>query len=342
MINLWIEFAIMAFLIIISGTYLSKYGDVISDKTGLGQALIGSILVALATSLPELVTSITSSLVDAPNIAIGNVFGSNTFNLMILAVADMIHGYSHDEPIMLQMRYSNILSGLLGMLLAIVVTFSMLVGHLTNIRLGVMGIGLDSILIILTYIFGIRLVWRYDKKNPLDQKEVREEELIKKMSLKKAAIGFFISAVVIVFAGIRLSITGDQIATMTGIDQSFIGSIMVAAATSLPELVATISAISIGAYNMALGNVFGSNIFNMIIVFFADLFYRNGYILASVDFVHSLTSMIVLLMSTIAVIGLFYRSKRTAFNLKIGWDSFLMGVIYFIGVYLLFRLGITI
>ena len=340
MTQLWLEFAIMAILIIISGTYLSKYGDVISDKTGLGEALIGSILVALATSLPELVTSITSSLVEAPNIAIGNVFGSNTFNLMILAVADIIHG--HDEPIMLRMRYSNILSGLLGMLLAIIVSFSMLVGHLTDIRIGFMGIGLDSIIIILTYIFGVRLVFRYDKKNPLDKKVVKEEEIVEKMSLNKALLGFLFSAIVIVFAGIRLSITGDKIAIMTGIDQSFIGSIMVAAATSLPELVATMSAISIGAYNMAIGNVFGSNIFNMIIVFFADTFYREGYILASVDFLHAITAMIVLLMSVIAIIGLFYRSKRTVFNLKIGWDSFFIGLIYFIGVYLLFKLGISV
>ncbi|MGM0410487.1 MAG: sodium:calcium antiporter [Bacillota bacterium] len=340
MLNLWLQFIIMAILIIISGTKLSKYGDIISDKTGIGEALIGSILVALATSLPELVTSITSSLVGAPNIAIGNVFGSNTFNLMILAVADLL--YSTDEPIMLRMRYSNILSGLLGTLLAIIVSFSMLVGHLTNLSFGFMGVGIDSVVLILTYVLGMRLIFRYDKKNPLDQKVVEEEEIIEKIPLKKAIIGFLLSAIVIVFAGIRLSVTGDQIATMTGIDQSFIGSIMVAAATSLPELVATISAISIGAYNMALGNVFGSNIFNMIIVFFADLFYRDGYILASVDFVHVITSMVVLMMSVIAIMGLFYRSKRTVFALKIGWDSFLIGIIYFLGVYLLFRLGISV
>ncbi len=340
MLNLWIQFIIMAILIVISGTKLSKYGDIISDRTGIGEALIGSILIALATSLPELVTSITSSLVGAPNIAIGNVFGSNTFNLMILAVADIL--YSTDEPIMLRMRYSNILSGLLGTLLAIIVSFSMLVGHLTNLSFGFMGVGIDSVVLILTYVLGLRLIFRYDKKNPLDQKVVEEEEIIEKIPLKKAIIGFLISSIVIVFAGIRLSVTGDQIATMTGIDQSFIGSIMVAAATSLPELVATISAISIGAYNMALGNVFGSNIFNMIIVFFADLFYRDGYILASVDFIHVITSMIVLMMSVIAIMGLFYRSKRTVFALKIGWDSFLIGIIYFLGVYLLFRLGISV
>ncbi|MFW6029105.1 MAG: sodium:calcium antiporter [Halanaerobiales bacterium] len=340
MLNLWLQFIIMAILIIISGTKLSKYGDIIADKTGIGEALIGSILVALATSLPELVTSITSSLVGAPNIAIGNVFGSNTFNLMILAVADLL--YSTDEPIMLRMRYSNILSGLLGTLLAIIVSFSMLVANLTNLSFGFMGVGLDSVLLILIYVLGMRLIFRYDKKNPLDQKVIEEEEIIKKIPLKKAIIGFLLSAIVIVFAGIRLSVTGDQIATMTGIDQSFIGSIMVAAATSLPELVATISAISIGAYNMALGNVFGSNIFNMIIVFFADLFYREGHILSSVDFVHVITSMIVLMMSVIAIMGLFYRSKRTVFALKIGWDSFLIGIIYFLGVYLLFRLGISV
>ncbi len=328
----------MAILIIISGTFLSKFGDIIADKTGLGQALIGGILIALATSLPELVTSITSSLVGAPNIAIGNVFGSNTFNLMILAIVDLLHG---PGPLMLRVRYSHILSGLLGILLSSIVALSIIVSHFTSFKLGIAGLGIDSLIIIFTYLFGTRLIYRYENKNPLD-KETEEKELYdeKNTSFKKAVMGFLISAILIVFAGIHLSITGDKIASLTGINESFIGSIMIAAATSLPELVATISAIQINAYNMAIGNVFGSNIFNMIIIFFADLFYKPDFILASVSVDHVITAMIGLIMSTIALIGLFYRSKRTVFS--IGWDSLFISIIYFFGVYLLFQLGINL
>ncbi len=326
----------MAVLIIISGTFLSKFGEVIADKTGLGQVLIGSILIALATSLPELVTSVTSSIVGAPDIAVGNVFGSNTFNLFILAIIDLFHG---PGPLMLRIKYSHILSGLLGILLSGIVVFSIIVTHLTPIRLGFWGLGLDSIAIILVYIIGMRLIFRYEKKNPLDEEIQQEKEQKNNITLKRGIIGFLISAVVIVFAGVQITIVGEKIAELTGLEQSFIGTIMVAAATSLPELVASISALRINAYNMAFGNVLGSNIFNMVVVFFADLFYRQGFILTSVDSVHIITAMIGLMMSAIALIGLFYRSRRTIFS--IGWDSLFISIIYFIGVYLLFRLGVN-
>ncbi|MFW6270570.1 MAG: sodium:calcium antiporter [Bacillota bacterium] len=338
MFGLWSEFLIMAVLVIISGIYLSKYGDVIADKTGLGQALIGGILVALATSLPELVTNITSSLVGASNIAIGNVFGSNMFNFMIVAIADILHGRS--GPLMLKFRYSHLLSGLIGILLSAVVCFSIVVYSFTSICFGIFNIGLDSILIVIIYFIGTRLIFRYENKNPLDPVEQRLQNRKKDTSLKKAAIVFTITSIIIIFAGVKLTITGDKIATVTGIDKTFIGSIMVAAATSLPELATIISAIKIDAYNLAIGNVMGSNIFNMFVIFFADIFYRPGYILASVSEVHMITAMIGIIMSTIALIGIFYRSKKTF--LILGWDSLGIAVVYLIGVYLLFNLGIHI
>ncbi|MFW6381472.1 MAG: sodium:calcium antiporter, partial [Bacillota bacterium] len=215
MLELWLEFTLAAVLIIISGTFLSRYGDVIADKTGLGQALIGMILIALATSLPELVTSITSSLVNAPDIAIGNVFGSNTFNLMILAVTDLFHG---PGPLMLRVRYSHILSGLLGILLSAIVVFSIIVHHFTAFELGILGIGLDSFLLLFAYLFGIRLVFRYEGKNPLDQEEKKvEKEIIGDIPLRKALVGFAISGFIIILAGTRLTITGDALANLTGI-----------------------------------------------------------------------------------------------------------------------------
>ncbi len=337
MISLWVNFLVLAGLIIISGTYLARFGDIIAEKTGLGQALIGMILVAMATSLPELVTSITSSTIGAPDIAVGNVFGSNTFNLLILAITDLLHG---PGPLMLRVRYSHILSGLLGILLSGLVVFSIIIYNFTSIQVGIMGIGLDSIIILLVYLIGIRLVFRYEKKNPLDKAEDEKDVVPTDISLQKAAAGFLFCALIIVLTGVRLTVVSDKIAQLTGLQQSFVGTIMVAAATSLPELVASISAIRINAYNMAIGNVLGSNIFNMIIVFFADIFYRPGFILASVSLDHIVTAMVGLMMSAIALIGLFYRSRRTIFT--IGWDSLFITITYFTGVYLLIKLGIEI
>jgi len=184
------------------------------------------------------------------------------------------------------------------------------------------------------------MIYRYDKKNPLDPDDQEKEDLNPNYTLNKALLGFAACAVVIVFSGYRLTITADQISVVTGIDQSFIGSIMVAAATSLPELVATISAIRIGAFNMAVGNVFGSNIFNMTVIFFADLFYRQGVLLEDARIVHILTATVGIVMATIILIGLFYRSRRSF--MWMGWDAIAAAVVYFVGVYLLFQLGLNV
>jgi len=327
----------MALLIIVTGTYLSRYGDIISEKTGLGHAFIGGVLIAMATSLPEMVTSITSSIVGAPDIAVGNAFGSNTFNLVILAFADLLQGKG---PLLLRVNYSHVLSGLLGILLSALVVFSLIISHFMNINLHIFGVGLDSIIIIITYLIGMRLIYRYDKKNPLDPEEQEKEDSNPDYSLNRAVGGFIVCAVIIVFSGARLTISADQLAAVTGIDESFIGTILVAAATSLPELVATISAVKLNAYNMAIGNVFGSNIFNMTVIFFADIFYRPGILLADAKIVHIITAMLGVVMSTIILIGLFYRSRRSF--LLMGWDSIAAAVFYFLGVYLLFQLGLNV
>lgn len=335
MLELWIVFLISATVIIIAGTKLSDYGDVIADKTGLGQALVGSILVAGATSLPEMVSSGTASLIGAPDIAIGNVFGSNTFNLMILALVDLIHGAG---PFMLRVHSKHILSALLGMLLAGFATLFILVNKLSDFNVELFGVGLGAIIIFLTYIVGARLIYRYEKKNKLES-EIEEELTESDTSLKKAIIGFVIAAVFIIISGIYLSSSADKIARISGLDATFMGSILVAAATSLPEVVASISAIRINAYDIAVGNVFGSNIFNMVIILVSDIFYQGGSVLAGVSLTHTITAILGLILSGIAVIGLFYRSKKTF--LTVGWDSIAITAVYLFGVYLLFKLGIN-
>lgn len=338
MTQLWSVFILMAVFIIISGTYLSRFGDVIADKSGLGQAFIGGILIAMATSLPELVTSISSALVGAPDIAVGNAFGSNTFNLVILAFADLLQGKG---PLLLRVNYSHILSGLVGILLSALVIFSLILSHFMNFNLSVFGVGIDSIILMITYIVSVRMIFRYDKRNPLDPDDpVKEDDPNSNYTLNRALLGFAACAVIIVFSGYHLTITADQISVVTGIDQSFIGTVLVAAATSLPELVATISAIKIGAYNMAVGNVFGSNIFNMTVIFFADVFYRQGVLLEDARIVHILTATVGIVMATIILIGLFYRSRRSF--MLMGWDAIAAVVVYFVGIYLLFQLGLNV
>lgn len=328
----YLLFAFSAVLVIISGTKLSQYGDVIATKTKLGYSLVGGILIAAATSLPELVTSVTSALIDTPDIAIGNVYGSNTFNIMILSLIDILH---RNGPLMVKVKMNHILSGMLGALLSAIGAMAILVNHISNFDILLGWVSGGSIAIFLIYLYGSILIVRYENKKSIEEGP-EDIEIVDKsnISLNRAIVGFGLACTIIIWAGMTLSQTGDAIAVETGLGHTFVGTLVIAATTSLPELVASIAAIRIGAYDMAVGNVFGSNLFNMTIILASDLAYYKGSIFSAVSIEHAITAMAGIVLSCIAVIGLFYRSKRTFFS--IGWDSVFILIFYVLSIYLIF------
>ncbi|MFW5787945.1 MAG: sodium:calcium antiporter, partial [Halanaerobiales bacterium] len=174
--------------------------------------------------------------------------------------------------------------------------------------------------------------------NQIKEKEKKIVNL--DISLHSVYPKFILAAVVIIVAGYTLSVTADKIAAVTGLEETFMGSIMVAAATSLPELVTVLAAMKIGAYNMATANVFGSNIFNILVLVVADVMYRPGPILAAVSLTNVITALLGIILASIAIIGLFYRSRKSF--LTLGWDSVAILIIYLFGVYLIINMGIAI
>lgn len=328
----YLLFAFSAVLVIISGTKLSQYGDVIATKTKLGYSLVGGILIAAATSLPELVTSVTSALIDTPDIAIGNVYGSNTFNIMILSLIDILH---RNGPLMIKVKMNHILAGVLGVLLSAIGAMAILVNHISKFDILLGWVSGGSIAIFLIYLYGSILIVRYENKKSIEEGP-EDIEIVDKsnISLNRAIVGFGLACTIIIWAGMTLSKTGDAIAIETGLGHTFVGTLVIAATTSLPELVASIAAIRIGAYDMAVGNVFGSNLFNMTIILASDLAYYKASIFSAVSIEHAITAMAGIVLSCIAVIGLFYRSKRTFFS--IGWDSVFILIFYVLSIYLIF------
>ena len=334
MILLWMIFFTAAAVIVIAGIKLSGNGDIIAHKTGLGRMFVGSILIAGATSLPELVTIGSAAFIGAADIAVGNVFGSCLFNLVILAFVDLIQG---PGPLMLYLNLKHILSALSGMLLLGIAALFILLNYLGVFSIAPGGIGLGSLIIFLLYIISARLNYRYDD----NKEEKKQEELFEvDITLSKAVISFTVAAVMIIIGGIILSLTADRIAALTGLEQTFMGTILMAAATSLPEVATVVGALKINAYNMAAANIFGSNIFNVLIIAIADVFFRAGSIFNFVSLDHIVTALIAIILSGIAVIGLFYRSKKSVFYL--GWDSIMILIIYLFGVFVLFQIGIVI
>ncbi len=330
---LWLQFLICSAVIVYCGTNLSRYGDVIAEKTGMGRAWIGLILMSGVTSLPELITGISSvALADAPDIALGDVMGSCVFNLSLIALLDILHG---SQPIFSRAEHSHNLSAGFGVILIGTATISIAAAAGTPLSGRV---SLSTPLIIGLYGLSMRSVFLFQKRQAARHiGEISPELRYADISSRDATVKYSVNALVIVAAATWLPLIGDRLAQTTGLGRSFVGSILVAMTTSLPELAVSIAALRIGAADMAVANLLGSNLFNMVILAVDDLAYAKAPLFSAVSQNHVVTGTVAIIMTGIVVVSLMYRmEKKTA--LRIGWDALALMFAYLVNIILLFRL----
>jgi cation:H+ antiporter len=326
----WLIFLLSASAIILAGIRLAPYGEAIGNRTGIGQGWIGLLFLATLTSIPEMTTTVTGAMIDAPNIALGNAFGSNLFNVVIIVILDVL--LLGRGPFLLKVRSYHVLSGSVAVLLTLFAALGMVIGSPVTW----LGISPLSWLILFGYVAGVFLLFHAEKKQ-VEVEQVSSES----MSLQKAILGFAISAVVVVVSGIFLIRASKEIALTTGLSASFMGAILVAIVTSLPELATSIGALRIGAYDMIVGNLFGSNMFNILTIFFADSAYRSGSILASLrggEIDQLIVAISGVLLTVIAMIAIGVRSRRRLFG--VGVDSVVLCVAYLLVTVLIISRGI--
>lgn len=329
---LWPGFILCTSAIVYSGTKLSKYGDIIAEKTGLGRAWIGLVLMASVTSLPELVTGISSvTYAGVPDIAVGDVLGSCVFNMLIIALLDAVYRIM---PISAKAHQGNILSAGFGILLLSIVAMSLLVGKHTS-PFG--WIGPYSLFFIIIYFVAMRLVYFYEKRQiAILIKEKAMELRYKDIQMKTAVINYSLNALVVIISATFLPKIGEGIAETTGLGQTFVGNIFIALSTSLPEVVVSMSAVKMDAIDLAIGNLFGSNIFNIFILAIDDIFFIKGHILSFANPNHIISALSAIAMTTIAIIGLTYRAEKKPFFLA--WDSIGIIIIYILNIMILYTL----
>jgi cation:H+ antiporter len=332
MTMLWLEFLVCTGVIVYSGTKLSKYGDIIAEKTGLGRAWIGLVIMASVTSLPELVTGISSvTYAGVPDIAIGDVLGSCVFNIFIMSVIDTQYRIM---PISAKAHQGNVLSAAFGIVMLSMAAASILAGKFIS-PLG--WIGPYSILFIILYLFAMRLVYSYEKRQiKALMKEMAVELRYEKISMRTALIHYGINACIVIIAAVFLPKIGEGISAITGLGQTFVGNIFIALSTSLPELVVSIAAVKIDAVDLAIGNLFGSNIFNIFILAMDDIFFMKGPLLSFANPNHIVSAFSAIAMTAIAIIGLTYRAAKKPFFLA--WDSIGISLIYGLNLLLLYAL----
>jgi len=330
----WLLFAACAAVIVVAGVFLSRYGDVIADKTGLGGTWVGLVMLATVTSLPELVTGVSSvTLAATPNIAIGDVLGSCVFNLLLLTLLDVLQ---REESVFSRASRGHILSAGFGAILLGLIGFNLLVApHTPHMAIG--HIGAYSFIIVLVYAVAMRMVFRYERAEQEAYTEERAERY-PDITLRQAGIRYALAAGGVVSAGLILPFAAKTLAEAMGWHLTFVGTLFVAAATSLPEGVVTISALRLGALDMAVSNLLGSNLFNGLIVAIDDMLYLKGSILAHVSPQHGLSAFSGIMMTGIVVVGLIYRPRERLLRIA-SWASLMLLSIYLLNTWLLFLQG---
>ncbi|MDH4128750.1 MAG: hypothetical protein OEV44_08365 [Spirochaetota bacterium] len=360
-----ILFIIASVIIVIAAIKLAHYGDAIAKTTGLGHSLVGIILLSAATSLPELFSSSSASFFGNVDLSFGNVFGSNMTNIFILVIMDF---FVKGHPILFGVSQKNIMTGGIVIFISCLALLMMSIPKLLDPRLfsqllspelleseknlisGFLKPTVEtgnfwyfSIILFLLYLAGIKIIYHYEKANMSEETDDSEPVMTK----QKAILGFVISSIFVFGASILLSYSCDKISGFSiggvPLGGTFVGTLFMAFTTSLPEVVVSIAALRLGSHDMALGNIFGSNLFNLAILSFSDAFYRLGQMKNGVLDVftqshpnHLISGFIGIIFIGIVLSSLMYRRKTKKGPL--GFDTFIIGILYFIGIYGLFIL----
>ncbi len=330
---IWGQFILCTAVIVFSGSRLSLYGDVIAERTGMSKTWIGVVLIASVTSLPELITGLSAVAVfDLPNIAAGDVLGSCMFNILIIALLDFIGG---PTPLSARAHQGQVLTAGFGILLLGLVGLS-LAANAVIPQIG--WISASSFVILGLYLVAMRTVFLYERKRAAEvAREIVGETKYGHVSSARAYSLYGLNAAVIIVAATLLPYLGERIAEGTGLGTMFVGSIFVAFSTSLPEVVVSVSALRIGAVDIALGNLFGSNLFNIGILALDDVLYTKGPLIAQISAGHQVSVMAAIAMTAVAVIGLTYQLTR---KLRFfAWDSVAIAIIYVLAISILYVAG---
>lgn len=328
--DVWLQFLLTTLLILFAGSRLAKYGDCIAEKTGLGGTWIGIVLLSSITSLPELMTGISSvAIFDVPDIAVGDVIGSCMFNVLIIGLLD---GMAGKEPFSRMVHQGHTLVA--GF---VIVCLGLALIDLEAPR-GFLSLGwidVFSLIYLATYLIAMRTIFIHEK-NRLAQfmTELDDQTDYEHVSLRFAISMFILNALLIITCASFLPLIADKITGVTGLGHTFVGSIFVALSTSLPEIVVSISAVRVGSFDMAIASLLGSNIFNVAVLAIDDLFYVKGPLLEHASENYVITASAAMIMTAIIIVGLTFRAEKKP--LRLSWEALSILAVYSIGTYFLY------
>ena len=306
---------------------LARYADAIADATGIGRIWIGTVLLAASTSLPELTTDVNAAFLGSIDIGVGDLMGSTLANMLVLALLDLFYAR---QRVLDSVSTDHALVGAIAIVLTAIAGVAIAAGGLGSIG----SVGVETLLIVIVYLVGMRAVYANSLPStvPPDQLELGESS---RSLLWGGVRGFAIATVGLALTSPLLVLSASAIAVEGGVTETFIGTLLVGFTTSLPEIAATIAAVRIGALDMAVGNIFGSNAFNMCVLLGMDLAYGSGPVLAHASKDHLLSAQLAILAIGLGIVAMLARRSRRFGPVRI--ESMLVVLTYAGAAWLLAR-----
>lgn len=327
----WLIFILSSAAVVLAGTRLAQAGDVIADRTGLGRTWVGAVLVAAATSLPELTTDSFAVLQGHASLAVGDLFGSSMANMLLLAVADITLTRIR---VLTRVAINQAIVGTL----AIILTTIAAAGVLSEPGLSILGVGWAPLVIGFSYLAGMRLIY-VNREGPPFTTLVEAKRAEKTApSLNRAMVGFGLATIVILIAARYLASSASDLANQMGVASGFFGIALLAVTTSLPEVAVTVTSIRSRSYDLAVGNLLGSNVFNMVILIPLDLLYRPGPVLGQADSAVLIGALFATFLTSLTVLEVLNRSEQRIWYLEP--DAVFRVLVYLFGLFLAFRISI--
>ncbi len=319
-------FAGAALLISVAGVTVASRADVIADRTGLGEAIVGALILGGSTSLAGLVASVTAAWQGHPSLAISNAIGGIAIQTAFLAVADVTYrraNLEHAAASTTNLSFSALLIALLSLLL--VAAFG------PDITL--LGVHPASIVLVVAYVAGLRLVGRVRRERmwsprmtPLTVRDEPADDGGRTHSSAWIYGTFALAVAALAAAGYLVTQFGIAVADRTGLDDTAVGGLLVATVTSLPELVTTVTAVRRGALTLAVGGIIGGNAFDTLFLAASDTAYRSGSLYHRFNQQDLFVVALTILMTAVLLLGLLRRER--AGLARIGFESVFILVLY--------------
>ena len=308
------------------GVSMTRAARDLAQRSGLGQAFVGVFFVGAATSLSGNVTSISAAATGHPELSVSNALGGIAAQTAFLAIADIVYRRANLEHAAASVE-NLVMCVFLLLLLGV-----HLVGFATP-GISFANIHPASVVVIVVYGFGLYILLR-THESPMWLPRVTSDTVSEPATSPPAAsrregspiLVFLFSAIVVVAAGWLLARVAIPFSERTGLSEGFVGGTITAVATSLPELVIAVSAVRLGALNLAIGDIVGGNAFDTLFIAFSDIVYRNGSVYSAVSGIELLWLAVTVLMTCVLLLGLLYRERRGVGN--IGVEGVVLLVIY--------------